>query len=81
MHLTHLAREVRTALELAIASFAPGELSDRLAIAAGYLEAFAALGPDATALQPLVTRTTELAELALSTWRAWQKEHLPKARA
>ncbi len=54
---------------------------DRLALAAGYLDAFQALDPDATALMPLITRTTERADVALSTWRQWQREHLPKASA
>jgi len=81
MHLTHLARDVTTALELAIAAFAPSELVDRLALAAGYLDAFQALDSEATALQPLITRTTERADLALSIWRQWEKDHPPRASA
>ena len=81
LHLTHLARDVKTALELAIAAFAPSDLVDRLALAAGYLDAFQSLDPDGAALMPLITRTTERADLALATWRQWQKEHPPKASA
>lgn len=81
MQLMHLAREVKTALELAIAAFAPSDLVDRLAVAAGLLDAFTALEVDATSMLPLIARTTERAEIALSTWSQWQKEHPPKASA
>ncbi|MBA3457860.1 MAG: hypothetical protein H0T42_32555 [Deltaproteobacteria bacterium] len=81
MQLMHLARDVKTAVELAIAAFAPGDLVDRLALAAGYLDAFATLDPEAPALLPVINRTMERADIALSTWRQWQKEHLPRAQA
>jgi hypothetical protein len=39
MEISHLGREVKTALELAIAALAPIELVERLALAAGFLDA------------------------------------------
>ena len=39
LRANHLRREVKTALELAVASMGPTEIVDRLAVAAGLLEA------------------------------------------
>ena len=41
----HLCREAKTALELAIAALAPSDLVDRLAMAAGLLDAIAERAP------------------------------------
>jgi hypothetical protein len=76
--LSHLRREARTALELAVIALAPSELVDRLAAAAGLLEALIELpanSPPALALVPgLVERTRR----ALGDWQIWQRENLEK---
>ncbi len=81
MELRHLAREVKTGLELAIAAFAPSELVDRLAVAVGLLEAIADMALDEAATVPLVTRTVERADQALAAWLRWRDDHPPKATA
>jgi len=81
MELRHLAREVKTALELAIAALAPSDLVDRLAIGAGLLDAITDMALDEAAAMPLVTRTVERATQALAAWYQWRTEHPPKATA
>jgi hypothetical protein len=81
MELRHLAREVKTALELAIAALAPSDLVDRLAIGAGLLDAITDMALDEAAALPLVTRTVERATQALAAWHQWRTEHPPKATA
>jgi len=75
MQLVHLNREVKTALELAIAGAAPESLIDRLAVAAGLMEAFTDLG--LTEPTPLITRTVERATEALAAWRSWHHDRPP----
>lgn len=76
--LSHLRREARTALELAVVALAPSELIERLAAAAGLLEALIELpanSPPALALMPgLVERT----RASLDAWQRWQRENLEK---
>ncbi|HEX2879663.1 MAG TPA: hypothetical protein VHO25_08995 [Polyangiaceae bacterium] len=76
MDLSHLRRDSRTALELAVVAMAPSDLVDRLATSAGLLEAlveFPRDSPPALALVPkLVTRTRS----ALEDWQKWHHEHL-----
>src|ERR1700737_4149548 len=78
LDLSHLRRETRTALELAVVALAPSELMDRLAKAAGLLEALAELPTDTApggALAPgLVTSTKS----ALDDWHTWQSRYLEK---
>jgi hypothetical protein len=78
LNLSHLRRETRTALELAVVALAPSELLDRLAAPAGLLEALVELpsnSPPALALAPgLAQRTRE----ALAAWQTWQHENLDK---
>ena len=81
MELTHLAREVKTGLELALAALAPSDLVDRLAIGAGLLDAITDMALDEAATLPLVTRTVERANEALAAWRRWRADHPPKATA
>ena len=81
MELRHLAREVKTSLELALAALAPSDLVDRLAIGAGLLDAITDMALDETATIPLVTRTVERANEALSAWHRWRDDHPPKATA
>jgi hypothetical protein len=78
LSLSHLRRETRTALELAVVALAPSELLERLASAAGLLEALIELpanSPPALALAPgLIERTKS----SLEDWRKWQRENLEK---
>ena len=81
MELRHLAREVKTDLELAIAAFAPDDLVDRLAVAVGLLEAITDMALDDAATIPLVARTVERANQAVAAWNRWRDDHPPKATA
>lgn len=81
MELRHLAREVKTGLELALAALAPSDLVDRLAIGAGLLDAITDMAVDESVTVPLVTRTVERATLALAAWHRWREDHPPKATA
>lgn len=81
MELRHLAREVKTSLELALAALAPSDLVDHLAIGAGLLDAITDMALDEAATVPLVTRTVERANQALAAWHRWRNDHLPKATA
>jgi len=78
LSLSHLRRETRTALELAVIALAPSTLLERLAASAGLLEALIELpsnSPPALALMPgVVDRTRQ----ALEDWKAWQRENLEK---
>jgi hypothetical protein len=75
IHISHLTREVKTALELAIAAFSPSEIVDRLAVVAGLLDALQSLAVDDAVQLPLVGRTRERAMMALEDWRRWQVDH------
>ncbi len=81
MEIRHLCREARTALELAIAAFAPGELIDRLAMMAGLLDAIIEFPLDSPPVLPLLPRTMERARQVLDEWGKWQDKHPPKATA
>lgn len=76
LDLSHLRRESRTALELAVVALAPAEVVDALATAAGLLEALAELPPDSAPVVALVPRVQTQAKGALESWQKWQKEHL-----
>ncbi len=78
MELSHLRREARTALELAVVAFAPSELVDRLAMVAGIIEAIAGFPPDSAPALALVPATAARARSALDDWREWEKTHLAK---
>ena len=81
LDLSHLRRETRTALELAVVALAPMDLIDRLAGAAGLFEALMELPPD---IPPVIALTPKLygrARSALDDWNAWQARHLSKARS
>lgn len=74
--LSHLRRESRTALELAVVAMAPSDLVDRLATAAGLLEALVELPTDSAPVLAVVPRVTTRARRALEEWRQWHHEHL-----
>jgi hypothetical protein len=77
IELVHLRREVRTALELAIVALAPADLIERLAAAAGLLEAVVELPLDAPPVSALAPKTTANAREALEAWNAWHRRHMP----
>ena len=78
MDLSHLRRESRTALELAVVAMAPSELVDRLAAAAGLLEALVELPTDSAPVIALVPKLVTRTQRALEDWRRWHHEHLEK---
>jgi hypothetical protein len=71
MDLRHLRREARSALELAVASLAPTALIDRLAMAAGLLEALNELPSDSPPVIALVPSVVTRANGTLDDWQAW----------
>ncbi len=81
MELRHLGREVKTALELAIVALCPSELVDRLALAAGLLDAIAELPLDSPAVAALVPGVGTRARAALKDWSRWQDDHLRRISA
>ena len=81
LDLTHLRRETRTALELAVVAIAPSDLIDRLAWAAGLLEAIAELPPSGPPVVALMPKLTSRTKLALQQWSAWQAERLAGLKA
>ena len=78
LDLSHLRRDARTALELAIVALAPSELVDRLAAAAGLLEALVELPTDSAPVLALVPSVHDRTKKALDDWREWQKDYFEK---
>jgi hypothetical protein len=78
LDLSHLRRDVRTALELAVVALAPGELVDRLAVSAGLLEALVELPADSPPVIALVPKVVTRTRRALEDWQKWHDEHLEK---
>ena len=79
--LTQLTQEVKSSVALALVAVAPSDLIDRLAVAAGLLDAITEMALDAPAAIPLVATTVERANRALAAWCKWQLEHPPNANA
>ncbi len=75
LDLSHLRRETRTALELAVVMLAPASLIDRLAAAAGLLEALVELPSDSAPVIALVPRVVERSQVALRKWQQWRITH------
>lgn len=75
MDLNHLRREIRTAVELSIVAMAPSELTDRLALAAGLLEALIELPANSPPVIALVPQLVVRAKSSLSDWLRWQTAH------
>lgn len=71
LDLSHLRREARSALELAILDLAPNDLIDRLALVAGLLESLAELPADSAPAIALGPPTADRARVALKMWRDW----------
>jgi hypothetical protein len=78
MDLSHLRRQSRTALELAVVAMAPTDLVDRLAAAAGLLEALLELPADSAPVVAAVPRVITRTRGALEEWQKWGHEHLEK---
>jgi hypothetical protein len=78
LDLSHLRRDTRTALELAVVALAPLELIDRLAASVGLLEALAALPTDSAPVIALVPKLVTRTRSALGDWQKWHGEHLEK---
>jgi hypothetical protein len=76
LDLSHLRRDVWTALELAVVSLAPTDLVDRLAAVAGLLEALAELPKDSAPVLALVPRLGTRTRDALEEWQKWRRDHL-----
>ena len=71
LDLSHLRRETRTALELAIVELAPNDLIDRLALVAGLLESLAELPAESAPAIALGPPTADRARVVLKMWRDW----------
>ncbi|MEO8841851.1 MAG: hypothetical protein ABI591_31360 [Kofleriaceae bacterium] len=71
LDLSHLRREARTALELAIIELAPNDLLDSLAVVSGTLEALAELPQDSEPAIALGPGTADRGQVALERWREW----------
>jgi hypothetical protein len=71
LDLSHLRRDTRTALELAIIELAPTDLIERLALVTGLLEALVELPPDSPPALALGPATVDRARIALAMWRDW----------
>ena len=71
LDLSHLRRDARTALELAIVELAPTELIERLAVVTGILEALDELPADSAPAIALGPSTADRARVALQMWRDW----------
>jgi hypothetical protein len=72
LRVSHLRREVKTALELAVAALAHADVIDGLATAAGLLEALSEFPKSSAPVLATLPRATELAERSLQAWRDWQ---------
>jgi len=78
LDLSHLRRDVRTALELAVVALAPSDLVDRLAACAGLLEALVELPTNSAPVLALVPSLGKRTRSALEDWEKWEREHLEK---
>jgi len=76
LDFSHLRRDARTALELAVVALAPWEVIQRLASSAGLLEALSELPADSAPVVALVPKVLTRAEKALKDWQEWRTQHL-----
>jgi hypothetical protein len=81
LDLSHLRRDARTALELAVVALAPSTLVDELAATAGLLEALVELPSNSPPVVALVPKLLKRTREALEAWQDWQAKHLVKGRA
>src|SRR5688572_11059083 len=78
MDLSHLRREVRTALELAIVALAPSDLVDRLAVTAGLFEALSGLPNDSAPVMAMLPAVVTRARSSLDDWQNWHNKYVEK---
>lgn len=76
MDVSHLRRDARTALELAVVALAPWDIINRLASAAGLLEALGELPEDSAPAIALTPKVLARSKTALQDWQNWRAEHL-----
>jgi hypothetical protein len=81
LDLSHLRRETRTALELAVLALAPSDLVDRLPTAAGLFEAILELPPNSQPVVAFVPKLVKRSRAALDEWHRWEAERLAKVKA
>jgi len=81
LDLSHLRRETRTALELAIVALAAPDLIDRLAAVAGLLESLVELPADAPPVVALVPKVVKRSRAVLADWDRWQRQSVRKGKA
>jgi hypothetical protein len=81
LDLSHLRRETRTALELAVLALAPSGMVERLAAAAGLLEAMVELPLNSPPVVTFVPNLVKRSRAALDEWHRWEAERLAKAKA
>lgn len=81
LDLSHLRRETRTALELAVVRLAPANLTYQLAAAAGLLEALVELPNDSPPAIALGPRAVKRSQAALAKWQAWRTAHPAEGKA
>ncbi len=81
LDLSHLRRDTRTALELAIAALAPESLIHRLAAAAGLFEALIEFPRESPPVIALTPRLAANSRSALDEWERWRKDHLGHVKA
>jgi hypothetical protein len=73
LRLVHLRRELKTALELALAGMAPNGVTDPLATSAGLLDALSEFPSDAAPSIASLPRALLLAEAALTAFHDWEE--------
>lgn len=74
MRLRHLAREVATALELALVRMAPNPLIEQLASVTGLLTALQELPLDTESLRIWADQALARAERAREEWNSWEEQ-------
>ena len=77
--IRHLLRSVKTSHELAIVALAPSDLLNRLARAAGLLEALSQLPPEAGPAQALGPGLIADGLAAADAWDKWRRSRTPAA--
>ena len=75
MQLRHLAREISSAVELALVRMAPNPLIEELAAVAGLLGALQELPLDTEALRVWASQAIARAAQSMERWRAWEERH------
>jgi hypothetical protein len=74
MRLRHQAREVASALELALAALAPNHIIEPLASAGGLLAALQELPLESESLIVWAREAVARGERSLAAWREWEDQ-------